>query len=74
MNGWTDERRKRQAVLIRHWKPWQRSTGPRTATGKARACRNAYKGSVREDLRRIATFIAEARRVEKAMRQAAQFL
>lgn len=68
MNGWTDERRKRQAVLIRRWKPWQRSTGPRTAAGKARARRNAYKGSVREDLRRIATFIAEARRKEKQFR------
>jgi hypothetical protein len=32
---WTKERRARQAELIRTWKPWTRSTGPRTAAGKA---------------------------------------
>ena len=32
---WTKERRERQAELIRTWKPWTRSTGPRTAAGKA---------------------------------------
>ena len=33
---WTKERRARQAELIRTWKPWKRSTGPRTPAGKAR--------------------------------------
>jgi hypothetical protein len=28
-------------VLIRTWKPWERSTGPRTAEGKAQAVTNA---------------------------------
>lgn len=41
---WTPERRARQAALIRAWKPWERSTGPRTPEGKAKASRNAYKG------------------------------
>ena len=58
MNGWTDERRERQAALIREWKPWQRSTGPRTATGKARSSRNAFKKSPRQQLREIARLIA----------------
>ena len=44
-NGWTPERRARQSALIRTWKPWVRSTGPRTAEGKARAARNGDKGS-----------------------------
>lgn len=35
MNGWTPERRVRQAELIGNWKPWKRSTGPRTR-GKVR--------------------------------------
>ena len=35
-NGWTPERRARQAVLIRNWKPWERSTGPRTTDGKVK--------------------------------------
>ena len=42
-NGWTPERRARQAALIRNWRPWERSTGARTATGKARSSRNADK-------------------------------
>ena len=44
MNGWTPERRARQAAAIRRWRPWEDSTGPRTAAGKARSARNAYTG------------------------------
>ena len=40
-NGWTPERRALQAALIRTWRPWERSTGPRTQSGKAAASRNA---------------------------------
>jgi hypothetical protein len=46
-NGWTPERRARQAELIRSWKPWERSTGPRTAEGKGLVARNAWKGGYR---------------------------
>lgn len=41
--GWTDERRAKHAAAIRRWKPWAKSTGPRTVAGKARAAQNAYK-------------------------------
>lgn len=51
---WTPERRARQSALIREWSPWERSTGPRTAEGKARASRNAWKGGVRQTLRQLA--------------------
>jgi hypothetical protein len=44
MNRWTPERRARQAELIRGWKPWERSSGPKTEAGKAVASRNADKG------------------------------
>ena len=40
-NGWTPERRARQAALIRTWRPWEHSTGPRTPEGKAQAAENA---------------------------------
>ena len=30
--------------MIGTWRPWERSTGPRTPDGKAKASRNAYKG------------------------------
>jgi hypothetical protein len=43
MTAWTPERKARQSALIRTWKPWTRSTGPRTATGKAEASRNRLK-------------------------------
>jgi hypothetical protein len=42
-NGWTAERKARQAQLIRTWRPWERSTGPKTQQGKARSSRNADK-------------------------------
>lgn len=56
-HGWTDERRARQAALIRNWRPWEHSTGPRTEAGKAVASQNVLIG---EQRRRAA--LAEARR------------
>ena len=50
-NGWSPERRARQSAAIRRWKPWERSTGPQSAEGKARASRNADKGGKRPALR-----------------------
>jgi len=46
-NGWTPERRARQAELIKTWRPWEQATGPRSAAGKAVVARNAWKGGVR---------------------------
>jgi hypothetical protein len=40
-NGWTPERRAKQAQAIKRWKPWKNSTGPRTAAGKAISASNA---------------------------------
>jgi len=42
-SAWTPERRVRQAALIRTWRPWDQSTGPRTAEGKAKAAGNAER-------------------------------
>ncbi|MCP9761072.1 hypothetical protein EGI20_17645 [Aquitalea sp. S1-19] len=42
-NGWTPERRAKQAELIRQWRPWEKSTGPKTETGKTISCRNATR-------------------------------
>lgn len=44
-NGWTPERRARQAERIRTWQPWKKSTGPRTSAGKRKAAKNAMKGT-----------------------------
>lgn len=56
---WTDEERERQAEAIRRWAPWNQSTGPRTADGKARASRNAYKGGVRQQMRMLGRALRE---------------
>lgn len=50
-NGWTEERKARQRAAIQRWKPWKRSTGPRTDEGKARVARNAYRGGERQKQR-----------------------
>ncbi|WP_133683631.1 hypothetical protein [Paludibacterium purpuratum] len=46
-NGWTPERRAWQAELIRQWKPWEKSTGPRTEEGKENSQYNALKHYMR---------------------------
>jgi len=43
MNGWTPERKKRAAELIQRWRPWEKSTGPKTDNGKVVVSRNALK-------------------------------
>ena len=52
-NGWTPERKARQAELIRQWRPWEKSTGPRTSAGKQVSSRNRERGGLRELLRSI---------------------
>jgi len=49
----TPEHRRLRAELIRKWRPWEQSTGPKTATGKERVSRNANKGRTRQALREL---------------------
>ena len=42
--GWTPERRKKQSEAIRRWKPWSKSTGPKSLEGKAVVAGNAWTG------------------------------
>ena len=63
-NGWNLERQTRQGKLIQRWKPWERSTGPKTAAGKARVSRNAYKGGTRRLLRRVARLLRRTKALE----------
>ena len=62
-NGWTSERRARQAKLIRRWRPWEKSTGPKTPEGKAIASRNADKGGTWKMLRELGRLLKEQRDV-----------
>ena len=45
--------------MIHTWKPWERSTGPKTAEGKAKVSRNPWKGGERAALRRLSRLLRE---------------
>ncbi|RJG08702.1 hypothetical protein D3879_22725 [Pseudomonas cavernicola] len=64
-NGWTPERRARQAMLIQQWRPWEKSTGPISADGKAVASRNAWKGGFRPLMRDLTKELREQDRVRR---------
>lgn len=51
-SAWTPERRAKQREIIARTKPWERSTGPRTAKGKARSSQNARMSPALADAQR----------------------
>jgi len=55
--AWSEERRRRQAEIIRMTKPWERSTGPRTDAGKRTSSQNAK--SLRAARRRALKAVSE---------------
>ncbi len=63
-NGWTPERRARQAQLIHQWEPWAKSTGPRSKEGKSAVSRNALKHGMRS-----AEWEAQQRALNEAIRE-----
>ena len=63
-NGWTSERRARQAILIRTWKPWEQSTGPKSDVGKAASAMNARIHGLRSR-----DFLYETRQLRAVIRQ-----
>ena len=68
-NGWTLERRAKQAEAIKRWKPWNQSTGPKSATGKERVSRNAWTGGHRQQLRDLSKLVnAEVRESRDLLR------
>jgi len=58
-------------VLIRNWKPWAQSTGPRSAEGKARSARNGDKGgrwkAERDELRALRQDVADLLRQQREL-------
>jgi hypothetical protein len=38
---WTKEQREKQRQNIKKWKPWKKSTGPKTLQGKFKSSQNA---------------------------------
>lgn len=66
-SGWTPERRAKQAEAIRRWKPWARSTGPKSGEGKAAASRNAWKGGKRAEWRELMKGLNRLLREQRTM-------
>lgn len=58
---WTPEQRERQREAIKSWRPWEQSTGPKSADGKARVSRNGWRGGMRQMLRDLARELARQR-------------
>ena len=68
MRKWTPEERQAQSELIRQWKPWEQSTGARTAQGKARSSQNALKHGARskdsiQSFKEIRKFLSNNREI-----------
>ena len=49
----TDAHRKRRRAMTGRWKPWEKSTGPKSLAGNAMSARNADKGATRAMLREL---------------------
>ena len=52
VNGWTPERRAAQRKAIYRWRPWERSTGPKSKAGKDAVAGNAFKHGARSRILR----------------------
>ena len=55
----TPEHRALRAKLIQRWKPWEKSTGPKSEEGKQRSAMRGYKGGTRDLLRELARLLRE---------------
>jgi len=61
-NGWTPERRAKQAKMIQQWQPWKKATGPRTQIGKDAISQNAFKGGERNMLSELSRSMRELKK------------
>ena len=57
----TPEHRALKAALIRRWKPWEKSTGPKSPEGKRRSASRGFKGANRPTMRLIAKALKDQR-------------
>jgi hypothetical protein len=41
--GWSNDRRAKQRAAIYRWRPWDKSTGPKSPEGKSATARSSLK-------------------------------
>ena len=63
---WTPEQRQRQSQAIKQWRPWSKSTGPKSPEGKAVVSRNAYDGGELAKLRKTIKELNQAMREQRS--------
>ena len=66
-NGWSRERKAKQRKAIYAWRPWEKSTGPKSPAGKDVVARNAWKHGQRSQ-----AFIQDARKWRALIRDFAE--
>jgi len=67
-NGWTPERRAKQAEMIRKWNPWEKSTGAITVNGKLISSQNSKThGAYTKENREVQTIISNLVSQNKAL-------
>ena len=52
--------------MIHLWKPWEKSTGPKTLVAKQRVAQNAFKGGVRPMMQQLAKTLRDQERGVRA--------
>ena len=50
----TPEHRELRRKMIYQWKPWEKSTGPKTSEGKQKSAMRGFKGAIRPTMRLLA--------------------
>lgn len=69
MRNWTPEARAAHSALIKRLKPWTKSTGPKTAPGKAKAAKNSYKhGLYAKPMKAVRQCLRDARAFLKSFK------
>ena len=63
----TPEHRALRAELIRRWKPWELSTGPKTLEGKVAASKRGDKGGIRPLVRELSHALRAQQKFLKEM-------
>lgn len=64
MPRWTPEARAKQREAIRQWRPWEKSTGPRTFEGKHVTALNGLKHGLRSR-----GYLAYLKRINELLRR-----